>query len=119
MTISSRTPEGTPHRCPVCGHGLRVEASLFFGDAPCPRCGTLLWFIQLGDDPRFFDWAETVELRERLIEAVAAYLGMKPEKLHAEPELLEKMELDSVDLMEIGLEVEELAGDGPYGGLHA
>jgi acyl carrier protein len=41
MTISSRTPEGTPHRCPVCGHGLRVEPSLFFGDAPCPRCGGL------------------------------------------------------------------------------
>ena len=93
MTISSRTPEGTPHRCPVCGHGLRVEPSLFFGDAPCPRCGTLLWFVQLGDDPRFFDWAETVELRERLMEALGG---------------LEKMNADSLDVMEIGLEVEEL-----------
>ena len=35
-----------------------------------------------------------------------------PAKLHAEPELLEKMDLDSVDMMEIGLELEELgAGD--------
>jgi hypothetical protein len=31
MTISSRTPEGTPHRCPVYGNGLRGE---FISDTP-------------------------------------------------------------------------------------
>ena len=44
MTISSRTPEGAPNRCPVCGNSIRIEPSIPPGDAPCPRCGSLLWF---------------------------------------------------------------------------
>jgi hypothetical protein len=44
MTISSRTPEGEPNRCPVCRHQLTIEPSRPPGDAPCPRCGVLLWF---------------------------------------------------------------------------
>jgi len=52
MTISSRTPEGVPNRCPVCGNSLRLEPSVPPGDAPCPHCGSLLWFAQniLGDE---------------------------------------------------------------------
>ena len=46
MTISSRTPEGVPNRCPVCGHRVIVEPSLGTNDAPCPRCGHLLWWLQ-------------------------------------------------------------------------
>ena len=44
MFISSRTPEGTPHRCPVCGADVRIEPSRPGNDAPCPQCGALLWF---------------------------------------------------------------------------
>lgn len=44
MVISSRTPEGDPNHCPVCGHYLRLEPSRPPGDAPCPACGCLLWF---------------------------------------------------------------------------
>ncbi len=44
MVISSRTPEGRPSRCPVCGSVIAVEPSDPAGDAPCPRCGHLLWF---------------------------------------------------------------------------
>jgi hypothetical protein len=44
MTISSRTPEGDPNTCPVCGHDLRIEPSLTTRDGTCPYCGTLLWF---------------------------------------------------------------------------
>lgn len=43
-TISSRTPEGAPNRCPVCGSSFCVEPSTPPGDAPCPRCGSLAWF---------------------------------------------------------------------------
>jgi hypothetical protein len=42
--ISSRTPEGQPACCPVCGHAARIEPSTFpTNDAPCPSCGHLLW----------------------------------------------------------------------------
>jgi hypothetical protein len=42
--VSSRTPEGDPNRCAVCGHRCRVEPSCLSPDAPCPSCGHLLWF---------------------------------------------------------------------------
>ena len=41
---SSRTPEGTPNRCPICNAEVRMETSTPPGDAPCPNCGHLLWF---------------------------------------------------------------------------
>ena len=44
MKPSSRTPEGLPNRCPVCGVEMRLEPSPDTYDAPCPACGSLLWF---------------------------------------------------------------------------
>lgn len=44
MEPSSRTPEGEPNRCPVCGGRVRLEPSQPAGDAPCPHCGCLMWF---------------------------------------------------------------------------
>jgi anti-sigma B factor antagonist len=44
MVISSRTPEGRPNLCPVCGSAIKIEPSDPAGDAPCPNCGHLLWF---------------------------------------------------------------------------
>jgi hypothetical protein len=44
MTISSRTPEGEPALCPICGTAFTAEPSDPGGDAPCPCCGHLLWF---------------------------------------------------------------------------
>lgn len=45
MTISSRTPEGDPFRCPVCDELTNVETSLA-GDACCPACNQLLWWFK-------------------------------------------------------------------------
>jgi hypothetical protein len=44
MVIASRTPEGDPNRCPVCGNALKLEPSIDTRDGPCPHCGHLLWF---------------------------------------------------------------------------
>ncbi len=44
MFVSSRTPEGQPNRCSVCGAEVRIDPSFPIGDAPCPDCGQLLWF---------------------------------------------------------------------------
>jgi acyl carrier protein len=46
MSISSRTPDGEPNRCPICGARVIIQPSLGSGDAPCPRCGHLLWWLQ-------------------------------------------------------------------------
>ncbi len=44
MEPSTRTPEGEPNLCPICGKRLQIEPSRPPGDAPCPHCGSLLWF---------------------------------------------------------------------------
>jgi hypothetical protein len=54
MEIASRTPEGMPNRCPVCGNEVKIEPSMPVGDAPCPHCGTLLWFMLTDDGIRMF-----------------------------------------------------------------
>jgi PTS system fructose-specific IIA component/PTS system nitrogen regulatory IIA component len=44
MNPPTRTPEGQPNQCPICGKPLVIEPSQPAGDAPCPHCGCLLWF---------------------------------------------------------------------------
>lgn len=44
MEPASRTPEGQSGACPVCGHAFYTDPAYPMGDAPCPNCGTLLWF---------------------------------------------------------------------------
>jgi anti-anti-sigma factor len=70
MVISSRTPEGTPNHCPLCGSDLKVEPSDPSGDAPCPRCGHLLWFT----------WDDLVDVQV-----------IKPTSALIQPELLERL----------------------------
>lgn len=42
--VSSRTwGGGERRRCPICAASSWVEPALFAHDAPCPRCGQLLW----------------------------------------------------------------------------
>ena len=43
MSVSSRTPEGFPSHCPLCGAETKLEYSDPAEDAPCPNCGYLLW----------------------------------------------------------------------------
>jgi acyl carrier protein len=42
MTVSSRTPEGTPGRCVLCGKDFLLEFSDPGNDATCPNCGHLI-----------------------------------------------------------------------------
>ncbi len=86
MPIASRTPEGMPHRCPVCRHQVRIEPSIPPGDAPCPVCGCLLWFAperekSTAPDLRRRDFsalmrrAEQTARRERLQLIAVAFLA--------------------------------------------
>jgi hypothetical protein len=44
---SSRTPEGSPVHCPLCGAESRIEISNPPGDAVCPSCGCHLWALDV------------------------------------------------------------------------
>jgi len=67
MEPSTRTPEGEPNRCPVCGKPLHIEPSRPPGDAPCPHCGHLLWFGPKKRDP---DEEEAVKQESGVLELV-------------------------------------------------
>ena len=65
MTISSRTREGYPNRCPVCGQEVTIEPSRPSGDSPCPNCGHLLSLEQGRSVPD----AVATALRRRILKA--------------------------------------------------
>lgn len=44
MPPATRTPEGEPNQCPVCGKAFVLERSDPHRDATCPHCGSLVWF---------------------------------------------------------------------------
>lgn len=100
MVVSSRTPEGSPIRCPLCGNALRIEPSVPFLDASCPACGQLLWFANLPTESRVFDQPG----KARILRALAEQLGVP------EDEVLEGFALgtDSLDLAELELELSDL-----------
>lgn len=80
MTISSRTPEGDPNQCPVCSHHVRIEPSLDTRDAPCPRCGHLLWF---SDDitSRYPDLAAKWSTKQLVLDLMTKRFGPPPEAI--------------------------------------
>jgi hypothetical protein len=71
MVISSRTPEGVPNRCPICGSQIRIEPSLPARDAPCPNCGSLVWFAR----PRRRQQSQPAGSWARKVAALAILVG--------------------------------------------
>lgn len=90
--VSSRTPEGRDSRCPLCGAETPIEYSLS-GDATCPKCGGLLW----GSDAIF------VQLKN----IIAEQLGVDPDKISAETSIINDLGADSLDTVELVMELEE------------
>lgn len=85
MIPSSRTPEGIPQRCPICGTEANIEVSAPAGDSCCPSCGHLLW-----------------EIRDRL----SAARGFAPEGITLSSSLVE-LAGDSLGVVELIMELEE------------
>ena len=107
MVVSSRTPEGTPNRCPVCGSEVLIEPSGPFGDAPCPRCGALLWFLALPDAIRLFEEEAARNFQEATRGIVAKYFAVSEDRAWRE-----EIGADSLDLVELVMELEaELGSD--------
>jgi acyl carrier protein len=110
VTISSRTPEGSPNECPVCRAGVCVEPSRPPGDAPCPSCGTLLWFVAAAHGAMLFD-AETVDaLRERLLEFISKRMGVPKDRLSSSTSFVEALGVDSLDIVVLVMQLEEEFG---------
>jgi acyl carrier protein len=104
MVISSRTPEGLPNRCPICGNSVRLESSLPFGDAPCPSCGHLLWFLTQHSETHFFPHEKAQDIQERIITIISENLGIDKEILISNPSWAQEIGPDVIKLV---MELEE------------
>ena len=102
MDVSSRTPEGVPNRCPVCGKRVVLEPSDPAGDAPCSHCGHLLWFTDAeGSGTLIVRWPDgrTVVVVDQL-ELDAAWVMQVGEEIlgrSAAPQLV--LDLSRVELL--------------------
>lgn len=92
MNVSSRTPEGFPSRCSLCGTRVNIEFSDPAGDAPCPNCGFLLW--------------ASAEFFESITKRYSDILDTSIEEMTADTQLKD-LDLDSLELVELAMEWEE------------
>lgn len=86
MPVSSRTPEGEPLRCPICGTAADLEVCDPAGDALCPACGSLLWFFR---------------------DSVSRISGVPPKESTLSANLLDFWENDSLGSIELVMELED------------
>jgi len=92
MTVSSRTPEGMPSNCPLCGATNNIDYSEPGSDAPCPNCGHLLWAS-----------AQLLKsLTNRLEEVLNSSTGATTANTR-----FEDLGADSLDTVELVMELEE------------
>lgn len=92
MVISSRTPEGSPNLCPVCGVDIRIEPSTPPGDAPCPACGHLLWFT-------WEDSGETIIIKPTCVILRSEDLDTPTKRLSVQPGVQLVLDLGNVQFM--------------------
>ncbi len=106
ISISSRTPEGVPNHCPVCDALICIDPSQPPGDAPCPNCGVLLWFIRTSSGVRFHQTEDAAPIRERIAQILCDNLGVNPDAVRT-TSFPEDMGVDSLDVVELVMELEE------------
>jgi acyl carrier protein len=89
MTIASRTPEGVPNLCPICGKVAFLEPCYPGGDSVCPNCGQLTWLVrnQLHDES-----------------------GVALDEIKLESLLVDDLGLDSLEDVEAIMAIEEQTG---------
>jgi uncharacterized paraquat-inducible protein A len=109
MTVSSRTPEGQPNRCPVCQSAVRMDPSQPFGDAPCPACGVLLLFAHADGETRFLVRGEAADLKHSVLQLMSARWHVSPDELASHPAMSNSN--SSLDLVAAVMELEDEFGE--------
>ena len=99
------------NRCPSCRKHVEGDAALVYGDLICPHCGTLLWFFGVLDEHLFFEYNEAARLREKVEGFLPARFELNEETITSVVKFATELEADSLDLVEIIMELEEEFGD--------
>jgi hypothetical protein len=102
------------NRCPVCRAALWADAAEVMAPRQCPRCGAELWVLVGAKEPLFFV-RQPGQSPHRFLAGLAAPFGGTPvEQLEA---VLKSM--DSLDLVEFVMEVEDDLRAGRFEALRA
>jgi acyl carrier protein len=83
-----------------------LEASLPLGDAPCPNCGSLLWFARTDAGVLCYESDVIAPIRERLLEIISNNLGVDRAGIF-ESTPIEEIGADSLDVVELLMKLEE------------
>jgi acyl carrier protein len=105
--ISSRTPDGSDNDCPVCGAHARITPSQPGGDAPCPNCGSLLWFFSNSGETLVFERRSIEPVLEIIRAEVAKQLGVDESLITDDVDFIRDMKADSLDKVELVIALEE------------
>jgi hypothetical protein len=79
-----------PDQCPLCGQRQAVSATHRTGETECAACGTRLWFVRIADGHFVFVRRDAI-----------------PDDDRARLERLPAAARDSIDTVEIVMELEE------------
>ena len=99
MTVSSRTPEGMPSRCALCGAETNIDFSdpvavgQVDADATCPKCGHLLW--------------ASAAMVYSIVKKVEDTLGFGHGKIDADTKIRDVLGADSLDTVELIMALED------------
>lgn len=110
MNSPAQNSKVPPNRCPSCDADVTAETSSWFGDIDCPSCGTKLWFLAAADSARFFDHATSTDLQNQAIEMIAERMELDKDALVANPKILDDIEADSLEALELLMDLEEGLG---------
>ncbi len=86
MSVSTRTPEGEPLHCPICGTVATLEVADPAGDALCPACGHLLWMFR---------------------DSINRVCGIPLEEIALSASLQDDFDMDSLAVVELVMELED------------
>jgi acyl carrier protein len=105
MRTSSRSLEGVPGNCPACGAVICQEPAGPVGEAPCPYCGKVLWFVHFAGQMLFYPQEEVAAPRRQKMGDVLVQWSRK----HG-ADLRLADELDSLDIIDVFHQLEHAMG---------
>jgi acyl carrier protein len=88
--IASRTPEGASNCCPVCHSRVCIEPSRPAGNAPCPNCGVLLWFLPTSEGLSLYETEAEASIRERITDMIYDVLAVNKEQVDRQTSFIEE-----------------------------
>ena len=104
------TPAYRSNSCPHCENELAAEANTLFGDTQCPACDKKLWYLSAANEARFFDYEMSADHRNTTYSFVAERFEVDVSRLQDNPKILDELDIDSLEALEMLMDLEEELG---------